>query len=147
MALAGAGPFGALRCALMLAAFALAATAADPPTLKIPRMQRPPTLEDFLEMKPGPAVQAMARVDGFVQREPSDGKPASQRTEAYLAYDDRNFYAVFVCFDSEPGKIRARLGRRENIFNDDAVGVFFDTYHDRQRAYEFIVNPLGIQAD
>ncbi len=121
---------------------------AEPPVLKIPRLDRAPTLEDFLEMKPDPKMEGrMLRVDGFLQRDPSDGKPISQRTEAYLGYDDKNFYTVFVCFDAEPGAIRARLGRREAIFDDDTVGLFLDTFHDRQRSYEFIVNPLGIQAD
>lgn len=134
----------------VLPLLALSAAAADLPTaaLKIPRIARPPTLEDFLDMKPGPGVENhMARVDAFLQRDPSDGKPVSQRTEAYFAYDDKNLYAVFVCFDSDPKKIRARMGRRESIFGDDLVAVFFDTFHDRQRAYEFIVNPLGIQMD
>ena len=115
---------------------------------KIPRVDKPPSLEDFLEMKPNAAWQGrLAKIENFVQREPSDGKPATQRTEGYVGYDAKNFYVIFVCFDSEPGKIRARLGRRENIFDDDVVGVLVDTFHDRQRAYEFFVNPLGIQGD
>lgn len=133
-------------CLLMLVASA--ANAADPPVVKIPRVDRAPALADFLEMKPNAAWDGrMAKIENFLQREPTDGKPASQKTEAYLGYDDKNLYVVFVCFDSEPGKIRAPLGRRESLFDDDVVGVFFDTFHDRQHAYEFFVNPVGTQAD
>jgi hypothetical protein len=88
----------------------------------------------------------MKRVDDFRQRQPGDGVPASRKTEAWIGYDDQNFYAVFVC-QSPPGETRARLAKREDIFSDDVVGVILDTYHDRQRGYEFFVNPYGVQAD
>ena len=39
------------------------------------------------------------------------------------------------------------MSRREQIFNDDFVGVFLDTFNDRQRAYLFAASPLGIQLD
>ncbi len=95
--------------------------AAAPPTLgriTIPRVSSPPQLEDFLDMKPSPAWEdKLAKIDRFTQRTPSDGQPVSQRTEAYLGYDDKNLYAIFICFDSEPGKIRARLSRREDVFD------------------------------
>jgi len=81
-----------------------------------------------------------------VQRNPHDGVPASQPTEAYLGYDDKNLYAVFVCFD-DPGKVRARLSRREDIFDDDTVEIIVDTFHDRRRAYVFQTTPLGVQWD
>ena len=88
----------------------------------------------------------MTRVSGFVQRDPHDGAPVSHRTEAYLGYDQRNFYVVFVCFD-EPGKVRGRKSRREDISDEDTVEVMLDTFHDRRRAYAFQVNPLGVQWD
>ncbi|HEV8385235.1 MAG TPA: DUF5916 domain-containing protein, partial [Candidatus Acidoferrales bacterium] len=113
-----------------------------PPTLRIPRTAREPKIEDFL---PG-ATPIGVEVTGFRQREPGDGTPVSQPTTAYLSYDDKNFYAVFICKD-EPGKLRARMNKREDIFSDDVVGVLFDTFRDRRRAYEFAVNPLGIQLD
>jgi hypothetical protein len=113
-----------------------------PPTLHIPRTTRAPKIEDFLEGGTPIGVE----VNGFRQREPGDGTPVSQPTTAYLSYDDMNFYAVFVCKD-EPGKLRVRMNKREDIFSDDVVGVLFDTFRDRRRAYEFAVNPLGIQLD
>ena len=81
-----------------------------------------------------PAAQ-MVKVTGFVQRDPHDGQPASQPTEAYLGYDEKNLYVVFVCFD-EPGKVRARLSRREDIFSDDNVEIILDTFNDKRRASE-----------
>ena len=67
-------------------------------------------------------------VEGFIQRQPKDGQPSTQRTVVYLGYDDKHLYLIFVCFDSEPLKIRARMGWRESILGDDNVGVILDTY-------------------
>ncbi len=116
--------------------------------ITIPRIDRPPTLEDFLEMAPASGLEGkMAKVEDFIQRDPRDGQPASQRTVTYLGYDDKQLYVVFVAFDTEPSKIRARLTRRENIYDDDLVQIMLDTFHDRRRAYSFVTNPLGIQLD
>ncbi len=118
------------------------------PELVIPRVDRPPTLEDFLEMRPNREVDGrLAKVTNFIQRKPSDGEPATQRTEVYLGYDDKNLYVIFLAFDSEPGKVRARMARRENVFSDDIVEVMLDTFADRRRAFAFVANPLGVQWD
>jgi hypothetical protein len=117
-------------------------------TVHIPRVASPPRLEDFLTMEPTPAWKdKLAMVEGLRQRVPTDGAPISQRTEVYLGYDDKNLYAIFVCFDSEPRKIRARLSRREDVLDDDTVEIMLDTFHDHRRAYAFIANPLGVQLD
>jgi hypothetical protein len=57
----------------------------------------------------------MAKVTGFVQRNPHDGEKVSEPTEAYLGYDQKNLYLVFVCFD-DPKKVRARMSIREDIY-------------------------------
>jgi hypothetical protein len=118
-----------------------------PPALTIPRLNRAPVLEDFLGMKPqGDTALQMAKVTGFVQRNPHDGEKASEETDAYLGYDQKNLYVVFVCFD-DPSKVRARMSRREDIYDDDQVEIMLDTFHDRRRAYAFQTTPLGVQWD
>jgi hypothetical protein len=117
-------------------------------TLHIPRLEQRPTLADFLEMKPSAAVAGtMLKVDGLLQRDPKDGAPVSQKTEVYLGYTDKDLYVVCICFDSEPDKIRARLGRRELINDDDQFGFVLDTFHDHYHGLFFYVNPLGVQQD
>ena len=99
-------------------------------------------------MQPSPALAGkMLKVDGFQQRDPKDGAPISQKTEVYLGYTDKNLYVVCICFDSEPGKIRARLVRRELINDDDQFGFVLDTFHDHYHGLFFYVNPLGVQQD
>ena len=118
-----------------------------PPTLTIPRLSAPPTLDDFLSMKPqGAVAQQMAKVTGFTQRNPHDGENVSEPTEAYLGYDQKNLYVVFVCFD-DPKQVRARMSRREDVYDDDQVEIMLDTFHDRRRAYAFQTTPLGVQWD
>ena len=158
------------RVAALLGAWLLAPVAllAQGPEriVTIPRVDRAPRLDDFLSggrLLPahgsGTATdESPAATDGitddpqgvriatFVQREPGDGVPASQPTTAYLSYDDANLYVVFVCRD-DPARVRANIARREDIGDDDQVVVYLDTFHDRQRAYFFEVNPLGIQRD
>jgi hypothetical protein len=117
------------------------------PSLTIPRLTRGPVLEDFLGMQPqGEIAQQMAKVTGFLQRDPHDGEKVSEETAAYLGYDQKNLYVVFICFD-DPKKVRARLSRREDIYDDDEVEVMLDTFHDRRRAYAFQTTPLGVQWD
>ncbi len=117
-------------------------------SVRIPRVSAPPHLEEFLTMEPSPAWQdKLAKVEGLTQRVPTDGAPISQRTVVYLGYDDKNLYTIFVCFDREPKKIRARLSRREDVFDDDSVEIMLDTFQDHRRAYAFVANPLGVQWD
>lgn len=116
--------------------------------LTIAHLKAAPKLEDFASMAPeSEAAQAMTRVTGFVQRDPKDGEPASQKTFAYLGYTERNLYVVFVCFDNDTHAIRSHLTRRENIGDDDQVAVYLDTFRDQRRSYVFSVNPLGVQRD
>lgn len=122
--------------------------APDLPSIRIPRIDSPPTLADFEDMQPSARVAGqMLKVTGFIDREPSDGAKPSQDTDVYLAYDSRNFYAAFVCWDNEPQKIRARMTRREDIFSDDSAEIMIDTFHDARRGYAFAANPYGIQWD
>lgn len=119
----------------------LGASAQD--AVSIPRLTHPPSIDDFMGREPG---YSMLKIEDFRQKMPGDGQPVSLPTTAYLGFDDKNLYAVFVCAD-DPGMVRGRRARREGLDNDDVVGLFLDTFHDGQRAYLFVVNPLGIQQD
>src|SRR6185295_14224864 len=112
-------------------------------SITIARVTSPPRLEDYRSGERRDGLTA----DTFLQREPNDLVPASERTEAYVSYDETNLYIIFVCHAKDPSTVRARMSRREQIFSDDFVGVFLDTFNDRQRAYMFLVSPLGIQLD
>src|SRR5712664_4262275 len=141
-----------LGIALVLAAATRVSAQASPlpapdtakiPLSRIPRVHRAPKLEDFLENQPR---ESELTVTDFRQNSPGDGAPATEPTTAYLSYDDKNLYVVFVCQD-ESGAVRAHLSRREGSDQDDGVGVLLDTFRDFHRAYFFFSNPLGVQTD
>ena len=116
--------------------------------IHIPRLQAAPKLSDFEGMEPATELaKKMAKAGKFTQKDPRDGAPVSQPTEAYLGYTSKSFYAVFLAFDHEPHKIRARMLRRELIDDDDQVGIWLDTFHDHRHAYLFYTNAYGIQQD
>ncbi len=122
--------------------------------MALARVKRAPALEDFAEMRPtSEMAEQLTKIDTFRQRRPTDGAPISQRTEAYCGYDEKFLYFVFIAFDSERPKLRARMVSRENFVSergdgiDDMVSVSLDTFFDKRRMYVFQVNPYGVQWD
>jgi hypothetical protein len=117
-------------------------------TLHIPHLTREPKLEDFDNMELSPAVAGtMLKVDQFWQHDPKDGQPISQRTEAYLGYTDKNLYVIFLAFDNAVDKIRNHMVRREQINDEDQVGIFLDTFYDHRHCVFFFINPAGVQQE
>jgi hypothetical protein len=98
----------------------------------IPKAPHPPKLDEFVA---GGEVPGFLRVTDFRQNRPADGK----LPPAWLAWDEQNFYAAFPCRE-ERGKVGARFSRREEIFSDDQVALYLDTFHDRQRTFSFYAN-------
>ena len=130
---------------MLCVAACLPAAAAEPGPekhIQIVRVEAAPKLDDYTTGT-GPGVA----VTGFLQREPNDLTPVSEPTTAFLSYDRENLYVAFVCKAANPGAIRARMARRESIFEDDFVAVHLDPFQEKQRAYMFFSNPIGIQAD
>lgn len=124
------------------------ALASEISSLAVPKLATAPRLADFEGMEPATApAKAMLKISGFKQRDPKDGAAVSQRTEAYLGYTSKNFYVIFLAFDDHPRLLRARMLRREQIDDDDQVGLFLDTFHDHRNAYMFYGNAYGIQQD
>lgn len=115
---------------------------------KVPLLDHPLSLADFPGMEPRADLkQKLAHLTGFIQNQPTDGAPATERTEVWLGRTNTALYIVFICWDGHPELIRSHLARRENILKDDYVTVVLDPFQDRQRGVEFQVNPAGVQAD
>src|SRR5204863_221469 len=84
----------------------------------------------------------------FLEQQPNEGAPASERTDVHVLFDDKNIYFGIRAFDSDARHINAReLVRDAGFSNDDTVAIVLDIYHDRRNAFRFIVNPLGTQQD
>lgn len=78
---------------------------------------------------------------------PGENTEPPVRTVIFIAYDTGHVLVAFRSYDAEPRKIRARFRDRDAIGGDDRVGITLDTFNDQRRAYEFMVNPLGVQED
>jgi hypothetical protein len=78
---------------------------------------------------------------------PVRGQTLAQKTEVRMAYDDVGLYFAFHCVDAEPAKVRATMSRRDDLWNDDWVGLSLDAVGNGQQSYDLFVNPLGVQAD
>ena len=64
----------------------------------------------------------------FRMEEPTEGAPASERTEVRVLFDDRNLYVGIRAFDSETARINSReLVRDASFSNDDKVEILLDT--------------------
>jgi hypothetical protein len=91
--------------------------------------------------------QLAGNVDDFVQWEPDNMTPLSERTVVQVAYDDRQLYVAVHCYERDPSGITAGLGRRDTRPSTDWIEVGFDPQHDHLTAYVYEANPSGVQGD
>ena len=103
------------------------------------RAEEPIEIDGLLKEKVWQGVPC----DGFTQNDPKDGDPATEKTNVWVAYDDKALYIAAYCYDSEPAKIISRLGRRDSQVDSDWFMFAVDPYYDRRTGYLFGVNPAG----
>jgi hypothetical protein len=108
------------------------------------RTTTPPTIDGRLD---DVAWQAATPDDRFVQMEPQNGRPASERTEVRIVYDDHAIYVGIRCHDREPDRIVSRLTRRDRQIEADWIAIGFDSRHEHASAYAFMLNAAGVQSD
>ena len=78
---------------------------------------------------------------------PFENLPAPVHTQVRVFESGTDLYLLFVATDPDPSQIRAFLRDRDGSFGSDLVGVKIDPYNDGRLAYQFYVNPLGVQID
>jgi hypothetical protein len=92
--------------------------------------------------------QTAAPAAGFVQSEPHEGQPASERTVVRVLFDRQALYVGAWLFDSHPEAIVVGEQRRDAGLQDtDAFMFVLDTFRDGQNAFVFGTNPVGIEFD
>ncbi len=79
--------------------------------------------------------------------QPGDNTPAREKTFVYVLYSSDYIYFGFNCVDSSAKLIRAHVTDRDQMTDDDFVGLILDTYGTMQGGYEFFTNPYAIQFD
>ncbi|MBN2732207.1 MAG: carbohydrate binding family 9 domain-containing protein, partial [Balneolaceae bacterium] len=83
----------------------------------------------------------------FIQRDPADGEPATEKTEAQVIYTDDVIYVGIKAYDSAMDSIAATLFRKDGTAYSDWVYVSFDSYNDDRTSFNFAVNPKGVRKD
>ena len=84
-------------------------------------------------------------VTDFIQKEPDEGAPPTDRMEVRVVYDDTALYIGARMFSS--GAIQAPLSRRDDGDQVEYIQVELDTYYDRRTAYMFGVTAAGVRLD
>lgn len=115
-----------------------------PPVARVARTSDPIHVDGRLDESAWASAQP---ITNFTQVDPSEGKPASERTEVRILVDDEALYIGAKLFDLDPSGIRARLARRDDETDSDHFDVFLDSYHDHLTAWHFRVNPAGAIRD
>ena len=84
-------------------------------------------------------------ISDFVQMEPHAGLPATEKTELWILFDDKNVYVAFRCWESHPERMVVNEMRRDtaNLWLGENVAFMFDTFYDRRNGVEFGVAPNG----
>ena len=110
------------------------------------RVQNQPQLDGVLDED---AWLEAAVIDSFVQQEPAEGDPATERTVVRLMYDDQAVYIGVEAYDSEGASVIATEMRRDSprLLDEDNFQVIFDTFRDSRSGYMFVTNPLGAKLE
>ncbi|HSQ79385.1 MAG TPA: DUF5916 domain-containing protein, partial [Candidatus Bathyarchaeia archaeon] len=120
-------------------------SAAGKDPLEIPRLTHAPKIDGVLD-NPIWETEAL-RIEDFVQLAPKENGTPTEKTVAYIGYDEKNLYFAFRCFDSQASKMRRSITKRDGCLEDDWIMVFLDTFNEKRRAFTFAVNPAGVQMD
>ncbi len=110
------------------------------------RVDEAPTLDGVLDE----AIWRQASViDEFVQQEPEEGAPATERTEVLIMYDAENLYLGVRAFDSAPDAIVSTEMRRDSnrILDEDSFQIILDTFNDSRSGYMFVTSPYGAKLE
>lgn len=84
----------------------------------------------------------------FWQNFPYDTSAAQTRTEAFVTYDEKNFYVAAICHDTLQGKYVIQSLKRDFSYPvSDAFGVYIDPFCDKINGFCFSINPYGVQRE
>ena len=113
-------------------------------TLQVIRTQEVPLIDGILNDN---AWKHATIASDFVQIDPYNGEPGSQKSEVKFIYDDEAVYIGAMLYDTAPDSIVSELSKRDNLGISDNFGIHIDPYNDAKTTYCFFVNPAGVQMD
>ena len=94
------------------------------------------------------AWQKAVPATNFLQRDPENGAPATEKTEVRVLFDRDRIILGVICFDSEPTRLLGNQMQRDQPFEaDDRFLVAIDPFFDGRSGYFFEINPSGAMGD
>lgn len=93
------------------------------------------------------AWASVSPLTDFLQKDPVEGAPPTDKLEIRLAYDDDALYVATRVISRDPSKIQAPMSRRDNIHLAEHIWISLDTYRDRRTAYSFAIAASGVRGD
>ncbi|MCA1585819.1 MAG: carbohydrate binding family 9 domain-containing protein [Acidobacteria bacterium] len=115
-------------------------------TIRTMRLPSPLEMDGRLDE---PFYRDVNGVSDFVQQEPAEGTPATERTDMWVFFDDDHVYVGARMWESDKTRRVTSDMRRDsnNLYNNDHVAVLFDTFYDRRSGYFFYTNAQGGMVD
>ena len=115
-------------------------------TVRAVRIESPLEIDGRLSE---PVYEDVRAISGFIQNEPREGDPASEKTDVWVFYDHDTFYVVARCWETQPERMVANEMRRDNfnIVRNDQFAFTLDTFYDRRNAFLFEIGAAGGRID
>lgn len=120
---------------------AIAAESNDRPHGHATRLPEAPTLDG--RVADDPAWDGIAPFTDFIQLQPDNGAPASQRTEVYFGFTDDALHVGVICFETDP----AAISVSNEGFQSDSFSMVLDTFGTGLAGMVFGTNPVGAEYD
>jgi len=117
---------------------------AKPIDFSIPRITQTPNIDGIVDRQEWSSATSVAI---RTETTPGENVETTAPAIAYIMEDGDTLYVAFIAEDPEPSQMRAYYRDRDNTGGNDSVGIVVDTFNDERRAYEFFVNPYGVQMD
>lgn len=85
----------------------------------------------------------------FIQTFPYDSALSQTQCEIYLTYDKNNIYIGTKCNDLDPNKDFVIISKRRDFRGPgiESINILLDPFQDQTNAYQFGINPLGVQKE
>ena len=115
-------------------------------TMRAVRIQQPLQIDGRLDER---IYGDVPPVGDFIQMEPVEGDPSTERTDAWVFFDDQNIYVSARCWDGQPDRWIVTELRRDNnnIIRNENVAVSLDTFNDGRNGFFFQTTPAGALRD
>ncbi|MBT7692970.1 MAG: carbohydrate binding family 9 domain-containing protein [Gemmatimonadales bacterium] len=125
---------------------AQAVNGADVPTMRAYRLEGSISIDGRLDEEIWSRFPA---AKDFVQKEPVEGDPALNDSEAWILYDDDAIYMGALVRDATPETIMRNMNRRDAVAlgQYDYFEVMFDPNLDGRTGYRFRVTAANVQTD